>query len=74
MSERRVIQVILQCRGCGEEAIDRNPVTMPDGQIHFSGDFKHKPLCPHMRTAKDEGVLDLDWLTIRFVREQPEMH
>lgn len=73
MSEGRVIQVVLQCRGCTEEAIDRHPVTMPDGTIKFGIDFKHKPACPHMRTARDEGLLDLDGLTIRFVREHPEM-
>jgi len=57
---RRVIRVIMGCRGCGAESVDKAPAMEPDGRVKFSIEIAHGDLCPHMRRVKQESVIDLD--------------
>jgi hypothetical protein len=61
------MRVALFCRGCGTKSVDDNAVRLPNGRVRFCLEHRHGERCPHVRKAKEEGIVDGDWLEMQIV-------
>ena len=49
------------CRGCGASGV------MTVTGREFTCEITHGDLCPFLRRAKQDGVADMDWMTVETV-------